>query len=157
MSDSEGSRAWLDRVAGERMEFDREFAEVVAGSEFTNQQWGLVMTAADFRIEEPADPESATLVPVTERLPAVMEQVEALDNGGPGMGGSPGGGGGVVDSIRDRLGIGGGDEELTAAATELLEEYAAGFQERLVAAGRWEEVCAIAAGDEAGDVDGDDT
>ncbi|MFB6111947.1 MAG: DUF5799 family protein [Halobacteriaceae archaeon] len=141
-----GSRAWLDRVAGERMEFDREFSEVVAESPFTNQQWGLVMTAANFRIENPARPEEAELVPETDRLPAVMGEVENLDSDPARPGG--GGGGGIVDSLRDRLGVGsGGDDELVDAAEELLEEYASGFQERLVAAGRWEEVCEIAAGE----------
>lgn len=143
---ADGNRAWLDRVAGLRMEFDSEFSEVVAESPFTNQQWGLIMTAAEFRIEDPDEPDAATLIPVTDKLPAVMSQVEQLDEGMGGLGGGTGGaGGGIVDSVRDRLGIGDGDDELVAAAEDLLGEYADGFQERLVAEGRWEEVCAIAA------------
>lgn len=145
---ADGNRAWLDRVAGLRMEFDSEFSEVVADSPFTNQQWGLIMTAAEFRIQTPEDPEAAELLPVTEKLPAIMDQVEQLDEGMGGLGGGRrGAGGGIVDSVRDRLGIGDGDDELVEAAEAMLAQYADGFQERLVAEGRWDEVCEIAAED----------
>jgi len=144
---SEQNRAWLDRVAGERMRFDSEFSEVVADSPFSSQQWGLVMTAAEFRIETPEDPSAAELVVDTDKLPAIMGELDRIDQGlARAGGGDDGGGGGFVDSIRDRLGIGaGGDDALRAAAEELLAEYAAGFQERLVAADRWDEVCRLAA------------
>jgi hypothetical protein len=143
---STDNRAWLDRVAGERMEFDSEFSEVVASSALSNQQWGLVMTAAEFRIEGPEDPETADLVPETEKLPAVMEQIEQLDGGMAGMGAGGGGsGGGFLDSLKDTFGGGGGSDALVETAEDLLAEYADGFQERLVASGRWEEVCAVAA------------
>lgn len=144
---SDPDRVWLDRVAGERMRFDSEFNEVIADSPFTSQQWGLVMTAAEFHIRNPEDPESAELVAVTDKLPAIMGELDTIDQGmAQAGGGAPGEGSGIVDSIRDRLGFGDADdEELRTAAEDLLEEYAAGFQERLVAAGRWEEVCQLAA------------
>jgi len=47
---------WTDRIAGERMAVDKQFADRVEGSSFSNQQWGLVMTAVEFEIEEPASP-----------------------------------------------------------------------------------------------------
>jgi hypothetical protein len=145
---AEENRAWLDRVAGARMEFDSEFSEVVAASSLTNQQWGLIMTAAEFQIEAPENPEQAELVPVTENLPAVMSQVEQLGEG-MGMGGQrPASGGGLMDSIKDLFGGGGGgSEELVQTAEDLLKQYAEGFQERLEAMDRWEEVCALAADD----------
>lgn len=144
---SDRDRVWLDRVAGERMRFDSEFSEVIAESPFSSQQWGLVMTAAEFHIQNPSDPDTAELVADASKLPAIMGELDNLDQGmAQAGGGRPGEGSGIVDSIRDRLGMGdGGDEELRAAAEELLEEYADGFQERLVAADRWAEVCGLAA------------
>lgn len=142
------NRAWLDRVAGARMEFDSEFSEVVAASDLTNQQWGLIMTAAEFRITDPGDPEQADLVPVTDNLSAVMGQVEQLGEGMRTGGQRHVGGGGLMDSIKGFLGGGtDGNDELTQTAEDLLDQYADGFQERLIAMDRWEEVCAMAAED----------
>lgn len=143
-------RAWLDRVAGERMQFDSEFSEVITDSPFSSQQWGLVMTAAEFHIQHPEDPDSAELVVDTSKLPAIMAELDNIDQGlAQAGGGQPGQGSGIVDSIRDRLGFGDADDnQLRDAAEELLAEYADGFQERLVAANRWEEVCRIAADSE---------
>lgn len=147
---SDPNRVWLDRVAGERMRFDSEFSEVVAESPLTSQQWGLVMTAAEFRIENPSDPDAAELVVDTDKLPAIMGELDRLDQGMPGArGGQAGSGRGFMDSVRDRLGLGdGGDPEKREAAEDLLHEYADGFQERLIAADRWTEVCRLAADSE---------
>jgi hypothetical protein len=80
-----------------------------------------------------------------------MPELENLRSQMAGMGGAPGGsgdtggsGGGVVDSIKDALGLGGGsdgpsDDEL-AAAERLVQEYADELQAHLEEVGKWEQV-----------------
>ncbi|MFB6255890.1 MAG: DUF5799 family protein, partial [Haloplanus sp.] len=57
---------WTDRIVGDRMAVDREFSDRVRASEFSNQEWGLVMTAVDFEIEHAEDPDRARIVADTE-------------------------------------------------------------------------------------------
>jgi hypothetical protein len=80
-----------------------------------------------------------------------MPELENLRSQMAGMGGAPGGsgdtggsGGGVVDSIKDALGLGGGsdgpsDEEMEAAE-RLVQEYADELQARLEEVGKWDQV-----------------
>ncbi|SMO67452.1 DUF5799 family protein [Halorubrum cibi] len=145
---------WTDAIVGERMTVDNEFNDRVMASRFSSQEWGLIMTAAEFEIEDSGDPEAARIVADTSNLPAIMpelenvrSQVAAMGGGagaGGGSGGSGDGGGGIVDSIKGALGLGGGgggtsDEELEAAE-RLLEEYAEELQAHLEQVGKWEQV-----------------
>ena len=50
---------WQDLIVGDRMAVDQEFSRRVTESEFSSQQWGLVMTATEFRVEDADDPEHA--------------------------------------------------------------------------------------------------
>jgi hypothetical protein len=147
----------MDRVVSDRMAVDREFTERVNESRFSSQQWGLVMTAAEFEIHDPEDPDGARLVADTSKLPQIMPELEKIDaqvqaaGGAAGVSGSDGGGGGFLSSIKGALGLGGGggrgnDEDLRAAEA-LVEEYADRLQERLEERGKWEPVCAQVAGD----------
>lgn len=137
---------WTDAIVGERMAVDQEFASEVHDSPFSNQEWGLIMTAAEFDIVDADDPDEARIVPDTSKLPGIMPEVEKMDQGmgGPGGAGGSGGGDGVFSSVKDALGVGGGDdgvdEEQLEAAEELLERYAQRLQEHLVEKGRWEQV-----------------
>ncbi|QLH83337.1 DUF5799 family protein [Halosimplex pelagicum] len=147
MSDSE----WSDRIVGERMQTDQEFAEKVAASNFSRQQWGLIMTAVEFEIENPDDPESARLVANTSKVESIVPELEKVDQAS-GM--AAGGGrpeddsGGILDGVRDALGLGGGsdgiDREQLAAAEEMAQMYAGDLQEKLESKGKWEEVCVLA-------------
>ena len=147
------SRApWMDRVVADRMAVDREFTERVNESRFSSQQWGLIMTATEFEIRNPEDAEEARLVADTSKLPQIMPELEKIDaqvqaaGGAGGVSGS--GGGGVLDSIKSALGLGGGggkDENLQAAES-LVEEYANRLQERLENQGKWASVREQAAG-----------
>ncbi|WP_436911976.1 DUF5799 family protein [Halosimplex marinum] len=147
MSDS----AWSDRIVGERMQTDREFAEKVAASNFSRQQWGLIMTAVEFEIENPGEPDSARLVADTSKIESVLPELEKVDRAA-GM--AAGGGrpdddsGGILDGVKDALGLGGGDDgldrEQLAAAEEMAQMYAGDLQEKLEANGKWEEVCVLA-------------
>ncbi|MFC5278727.1 DUF5799 family protein [Halorubrum rubrum] len=147
---------WTDAIVGERMTVDTEFNDRVMASRFSSQEWGLIMTAAEFEIENSEDPEAARIVADTSNLPAIMpelenvrSQVAAIGGGGGPDGASRGSGGtgdGILDSIKGALGLGGSggsggttDEELEAAE-RLLEEYAEELQAHLEQVGKWDQV-----------------
>jgi hypothetical protein len=143
---------WTDAIVGERMTVDNEFNDRVTASRFSSQEWGLIMTATEFEIENPDDPEDARIVADTSSLPAIMPELENVRSQVAAMGGAPGGdgggggsGGGLVDSIKGALGLGGGgsdgpsDEEMEAAE-RLVQEYADELQAHLEDVGKWERV-----------------
>ncbi|MBX0347745.1 MULTISPECIES: DUF5799 family protein [Haloarcula] len=143
MSDND----WTDRIAGERMEVDRLFNDQVTASSFSSQQWGLVMTAVEFEIEGPEDPETARIVANTSKLPSIMPELDRIDQQ-PGMGqqsggGGGGGGGGLFSGVKDALGLGGGGgaDQRTEEAAELAQQYADKLQEKLESNGRWQAIC----------------
>ncbi|MFC5134864.1 MULTISPECIES: DUF5799 family protein [Haloferacaceae] len=141
---------WTDAIVGERMTVDNEFNDRVMASRFSSQEWGLIMTATEFEIENSEDPDAARIVADTSSLPAIMPELEnvrsqvAAMGGGSDGGRSGGSGGGIVDSIKGALGLGGGgggpsDEELEAAE-RLVQEYADELQAHLEEVGKWEQV-----------------
>lgn len=147
-------RQWTDRIVGDRMAVDREFADRVEASQFSRQEWGLVMTATEFEIEFPEDDDRAQLVANTEKLPAVIPELDrvrsqagAMGAGGEGAGAggraASGGSGGVFGSIKSALGLGGSseaDDETIEAADRLAQEYASDLQRRLEDRGKWTEI-----------------
>ena len=88
MTDSE----WTDRIVGDRMTVDQEFSQHVRDSRFSNQEWGMIMTAVELEIENPSDPEAARIVADTSSLSSIMSELDRMEERG-GMG-APGGGGG---------------------------------------------------------------
>lgn len=140
---------WTDAIVGDRMAVDQEFSGRVRDSEFTNQQWGLIMTAVEFDIENADDPDAARITAQTEKLPQIMPELEKVERAGP-MGGGPGGGGdsgglgGMLSDVKESLLGGGGDdgpdEQRVAAAERLTQEYADTLQEHLEGKGKWEQV-----------------
>ena len=134
---------WTDAIVGERMALDREFSDRVRESDFTYQEWGLVMTATDFEIEDANDPDRARIVADTTNLPQMMPELENVRSQMGGMsGGESKSSGGVFDSIKGALGLGddGGDDERLETAERLVQEYADELQEKLEEKGRWDEV-----------------
>ncbi|WP_418284625.1 DUF5799 family protein [Halorubrum sp. DTA46] len=146
---------WTDAIVGERMAVDNQFNDRVAGSQFSSQEWGLIMTATEFEIENAADPEEARIVADTSSLPAIMPELENVRSQVAAMGGAPaqqggssgGSGGGILGSIKNALGLGGGggggggvDDEELEAAERLVQEYADELQAHLVEVGKWEQV-----------------
>lgn len=134
---------WRDAIAAERMELDGEFADRVAEAGLTNRQWGLVMSAVELRIESPESPATAELVADTSALRSVVDDLVAMDDGGP-LGVETDEGGGFLDwlgSLRT-------DEsrEMRATAASLAEEYADRLEERLRESGRWSRICERADG-----------
>lgn len=138
---------WTDAIVGERMAVDQQFSGRVRESSFSNQEWGLIMTATEFEIEDADDPEAARIVAETSKLPAIMPEVEKMSESMGQMGGAPrsgGSSGGIVDSVKKALGMGGGGDgaglERLDAAEELVQEYADALQSHLEDNGRWEQV-----------------
>ncbi|WP_158056753.1 DUF5799 family protein [Halorussus halophilus] len=144
------SRAWQDMIVGDRMAVDKEFAQRVTDSQFSRQEWGLVMTAVEFEIENPEDDEQARLVADTSKIEQVLPEMENIRSqmgamgGGAGGGGKSKSGGGVFDSMKNALGLGGGsdgvDDEELQKAERLAQEYADELQDRLEAQGKWDRI-----------------
>lgn len=139
---SDGS--WTERIAAERMQTDQEFTDRVAASPLSSQQWGLVMTAVEFDIDGPEDPETAELVIDASKLPSVMDEIRNIGDRQPGAAPASGSGGGFLDSLAGALGVGEADDELRETAEELAEAYATELQARLEERRRWAEVCELA-------------
>ena len=148
------SGTWQDEIVGDRIAVDRDFHERVQQSPFSNQQWELIMMAVEFEINQPNDPERARIVADTSRLPHVAAELDRIESGMDTMGyqASPdettGRVGGMLESFRNRLGIGRNraEQDQLAEAASLVDEYAAALQRRLEAQGTWDSVCNRAAG-----------
>lgn len=143
---------WQDMIVGDRMTVDQEFSSHVDSSRFSRQEWSLIMTATTFEIEDPEDETNAELVADTSQLADMMPEIEKVAQMGP-MGQPQGGSdsNGLFGSIRDALGLGGGqggadaEEEKLADAEALVSAYAETLQAHLESEGRWSEVRAAAA------------
>lgn len=139
-------RGWQDLIVGDRMAVDQEFAQHVTDSQFSRQEWGLIMTAVEFEIENPGDDERARIVADTSKVEQVMPELENVRNQMNAMGGQAGGAGqsgGVFDSVKDALGLGDGDDadqERLDDADRLAQEYASELQQRLESQGKWAQV-----------------
>jgi len=141
---------WTDAIVGERMTVDREFNDRLRQSEFTNQEWGLIMTAVEFEIEDADDPEEARIVADTAKLPQIMpeldnisQQMGAMAGGGADGGSSGGAFGDIVSDIKDAILGGGGsgvDDQKLEAAERLTQEYADELQRHLESKGKFEQV-----------------
>lgn len=143
------TRAWDDMIVGDRMATDREFNSAVENSQFSRQQWGLIMTAVELEIENPGDEDRARLVANTEKLPHVMGELDNIQSqmGAMGGGDDSGGRGGIFGSLRSTLGFGddsGTDSDKLAAAERLAQSYAEQLQTRLEERGKWDETRAAA-------------
>lgn len=164
---------WTNRVVGERMSVDQEFTDRVVASEFSSQEWSLIMSAVQFTIEEPEDPSAARVVvdPEATNLEAIMPELENIQEQMGALGGAGGGesdvggdgGGGFFDGVKRALGL--GEDSVStdygqraAAAESLANEYGQELQSHLEGKGRWEEVCAIAAAEsDGGEADGSES
>jgi hypothetical protein len=114
----------------------------------------MIMTAVEFEIETPERPEEATFVANTEKLDQVMPALDDIGADATPMGGVPGGGrgdrspgGGLLDSIKGALGLGGDetDTDRIATAEALTAEYAERLQTRLEEHDKWTSACEAAA------------
>lgn len=130
---------WQDMIVGDRMAVDQKFTDRIQESEFTNQEWGLIMTATELDIEHANDPEAARLVADTEAVESIIPELDAVrSQAGPmaGAGEASDDGTGVVESIKGALGFdSGGDDGVDhaklGAAESLAEAYAEELQHHL--------------------------
>jgi hypothetical protein len=141
---------WQDKIVGARMTVDGEFAGRIDDSRFSRQEWGLIMTATEFEIENPEDETAAKLVADTDDLRGMMPEIERVANMGPMGNTENDGDDGFFGSIGDALGLGGSDpesidEEKLHAAEDLVAAYAERLQAHLESEGRWEEIRTTAA------------
>lgn len=148
------TNGWQDQIVGARMTVDQQFADRVQASSLSRPQWGLVMTAVEFEIENADDPENAAMVANTSKLEHVLPEMANVDDQMNAMAGGSGGsssGSGVVGGIKNALGLGGGgdddNEELAEESTQLAQAYAAELQAHLESEGRWDDVRRAAADD----------
>ncbi len=144
---------WNDHVVGDRMAVDQEFSGRVQESSFSSQEWGLIMTATEFEIQDPGT-ERAQIVANTENLPQMMPELENVRKQMPtgGGNGQQGSSGGVLDNLKDAIGLGGGDDvdqERLEAARRLTQEYADKFQAHLEERGKWDRVQELAMADDS--------
>lgn len=131
-------RSWQDQIVSERMTVDQEFTERVQESEFTSQEWSLIMTAVELELE--GSGEDAHIVANTSKVEQIIPE---LKNMGSQMSAMSGGqsSGGFLSSILSTLGLGGdSDRAKLEAATTLADEYAATLQAHLEENGKWERV-----------------
>lgn len=134
-------RGWRDRIVGDRMRVDQEFADTVRSSSLSSSEWSLVMTAVDFDVE--GEGESARLVADTSQVETILPEMEKLAERMGGVpGGHDGGGSGILDTLRSSLGFGGGglDPEKRRDALGLPDQYAKALQRHLEEQGKWEDV-----------------
>ncbi len=142
---------WQDMIIGDRMTVDREFSSRVENSQFSRQEWGLIMTSVTFEIENPDDEAAAEIVADTTKLPGMMPEIEKISEMDPMAGpqNRSNSGGGLLDSLLGALGLGDSgndvDESRVDTAETLVTAYAEELQAHLEAEGRWDEVRATAA------------
>jgi hypothetical protein len=145
---------WTDMLAGARMQVDQQFQERLEQSDFTNQEWGLVMTAVEFEVLNADDPEEAQLVAEREQIRQIIPELDSIQRE---MGGaarpveSNPDGSGMFGRIKQYLGFLSDDtsdetdQERLATAKVLVDEYTEQLEAYLRERGRWEEVRQAAA------------
>ena len=152
------SNEWTDQLAGARMQVDQRYQETLDGSSFSNQEWGLVMTAIDWDIENPENPEEAELVPDTHKLSDIIPELENIQQQmggasqpveeGPDTSGFLGR---IKQYVHDLTSDASGEssQKRYNDAVELVEGYTMELQSYLEERGRWEDICAAAASEQS--------
>jgi hypothetical protein len=143
---------WTQQLAGARMQVDKRFEDRVHNSRFSNQEWGMIMTAVEWEIRQPGNAESAELVAVTDKIEDIMPELERIQSqmGNPGAQTQDSGGGlgARIGDLFDSLtgnGSAGADEARVRDAERLVQSYADELQDFLEERGRWDDVREAAA------------
>jgi hypothetical protein len=134
------------------MQVDKRFEDRVRNSQFSNQEWGMIMTAVEWEIRQPADGESAELVALTDKIEEIMPELERIQSqmGNPGAQ-TRDSGGGLGERIGDFFdsltgnGSGGVDQGRVRDAERLVQSYAEELQDFLEDRGRWDDIREAAA------------
>lgn len=120
------------------MEMDSAFQATLRESQLSNQSWELIMTAGEFELKNPDDPEAAELVMDLSNLGSVLSAIKDVESQQPGQ--RVGSERGLMDRVKSLVGLG-GDGPYRQEAERLAAEYTRSLQERLEETGRWEQVC----------------
>jgi hypothetical protein len=135
---------WQNRIVGARMTVDTKYEDRVEASSFSRQEWGLVMTATEFDIEDGEEPR---LYADTDALADIMPEVEKVAQRTPmNPGGEQETSDGIIGSVKSALGLGGSggsgesSEERVREAEQLTQGYARELQRHLEERGSWEDV-----------------
>jgi hypothetical protein len=148
---------WTDKLARARIQVDKEFHEAIERSQFTEQEWGLVMTAVEWRVANPTDPDHAKLVAETDNVEDILPQLTRIRRdvqtaaAGPDAArqrslaeGFSGWINGFVEML-SRAVSGGSTDSRVEAADALAAEYAERVQDYLERRGRWDDIRQAAA------------
>lgn len=147
------SGKWTNQLAGARMQVDQLFDDRIQDSMFTNQEWGLVMTAVEFEITDPEQPSEAELVANTENIKEIIPELDRIQKQ---MGGSPtpvdsGPSGGLFGRLQQYIeGLKtnsreGNERQKQETAIALVEDYTVELQDYLEHQGMWDDICSHAA------------
>ena len=140
---SDDDSGWQDRLVGARMSVDTEFDDRVEASSFSRQEWGLIMTATEFDIEDGDEPR---LYANTAHLEDIMPEVQKMTAQGPMGGTQQESSSGNLGKVTSALGLGGDDgEDLSdqlAEAEQLTQQYADELQSHLESRGTWADIVA---------------
>lgn len=151
---------WTDKLARARIQVDKEFHEEVKRTQFTEQEWGLVMTAVEWRVANPDDPEHARLVAETDNVKDILPQLTRIRRdvetaaAGPDAArqrslaeGFSGWINGFVEMLSRAVTSESTDSRVEDAET-LAAEYAERVQDYLERRNRWDEVRQAAAAEQ---------
>lgn len=139
---------WERLIIWDRIAVDQQFAGRVEHSQFTTEQWELIMTAVELTIESPEG--TPRLVADTTELPEVIPYLKSLPAQSPNAGTDSFG---FLSSIRSLFSPSGTpsrgarDDDVLADATALANEYAQVLQSHLEATDKWDDIAEIAAPD----------
>ncbi len=133
---------WYSRAVHERVTVDSAFNKHLRSKPITHHQWGLLMTAIEFDIVNPDEPERARIVPDLSKIDSVLPQVkEAEDAANAPTPDSAG----VVERVKRAVGLAEPEDPYVRVARSLASQYATELQEELEKQERWEETCEWAA------------
>lgn len=138
--------AWQDRIVGDRMTVDQAFNDQVQRSQFSNQEWGMIMTAVEFDIENP-ESDDARLIADTTNVPTIIPELDKMNQRMAGPGGGQTQSSGFLGSVKNALGLGSSkngenspDADRVQAAESLAQAYAEELQAHLEERGKWDDV-----------------
>lgn len=127
---------------GHRMNADKAFSEQVAHSEFSRGEWELIMSVISFEIDDPQDPENASLLPVVDELDRALQAAKEVPGANDPYSREGGSSGGVIDRI---TGLFGGESKTTGdrrgEAEALVGEYAQVLEAQLKEQAAWATLC----------------
>ena len=145
---------WTDAIIRERMAVDEEFEMNIADSEFTKQEWNIMMSMLDLKITNVDDPENAQVGANMEKLPEIlkkMESVETRPNQSAADTGEPKGIAGKLRAklfgvkVGDVISFDRGDDEIDAerlqTAEQLVDDYLSNLQSQLETRGSMARAC----------------